>query len=334
MDLQAGQRLRRALLLHGEPLVEAIVRERGFPVASVRRDLAYLLIECDAAATLARLWGDRQPLASPDEEVLCVLPYNVSFWALIPAANCLLAGNRVRLKLPSGCPDTARLFWTVLSEAFGPDSVVLDQRPGPEILRDGLRNPACRAVCLYGAEATALAYRDEVARFGKKFIFEGPGNNPYILLPDAPAEVVERVLQDKFLYFSGQGCFVPERLFVPETLYEDVLGALLDGMRGVTVGDPADPATDVGPIRHPGVLARMARQVEDAVAQGARVLTGGTPEGPWMPPTLVAGLRPGMAAMREEVFGPVLYVGVYKSLDEAVALAQDSPYGLGAVVWG
>lgn len=327
--------IRGAIQRHGAAVTRALIEERAFTVTAMDADRDGFVDELALLPDLMSSLSGTQPLAGePDTEILCVLPYNLGLWALIPLVNLLAGGNRVRLKLPRDCPASARALQVLLRELVGSDHLVFDQRPGPELLQHALHDERCRGVCLYGSEGAGQAYDGVADEAGGIVLFEGPGNNPHIVLADAPADVSEQLIVEKFAFFSGQACLAPERLLVHTSRYDQVLEELTAGMQQLVVGEAADPDVVIGPIRYRPLRDRLVSQVEDAVSQGGVVVHGGTGSGEWLPPTLIAGLTPSMRATREEIFGPVLYAAPFDDAAEAIELAGLSPYGLGATVWG
>jgi acyl-CoA reductase-like NAD-dependent aldehyde dehydrogenase len=325
--------LPRAVADAAAELDAAIVAERGFPITAVQRDRAALLADAARAATLPDPAAGRAPLGSGEDEVLCVLPYNIGYWAVIPVLNCLAPGNRVRLRFPRDGERSAAAMLRLLRGLVGPDRLLVDDRPGLELARQAAEDPRWRAVCLYGSDRAGHGFR-AAAEAGTVVLVEGPGNDPLLVLADAPANISERVTSMKYVYGSGQACVAPERVLVDARRYDDVVQGLAAESGRLVLGDPSDPRVDVGPIMHAGVVARLREQLEDALAHGAEIVAGGVPDGEYVPPTVVAGLTPEMRVMTEEVFGPIIYVASAADADEAVALATASPLGLSASVWG
>ncbi|MHA6794501.1 aldehyde dehydrogenase family protein [Pseudonocardia bannensis] len=324
------------LARHAPELDAAIVAERGYPAASVRRDREGLLADAARAATGADPAAGRAPLTGRnggDRYLLCVLSYNIGYWALVPVLNCVLPGNHVRLRFPRGADRIAAAMLAVLHDLVGPDRVVVDDRPGRELARAAAEDPGCAGVCLYGSDRAGWGFRG-AAEAGVVVVVEGPGNDPALVLPDAAPDVAARLTAMKYAYGSGQACVAPERILVARSRYAEVVDGLAAAAAELVVGDPADPRVDVGPILHTGVLARLREQLDDAVAHGAQVVTGKLDADGSARPTVVAGLTPAMRAMTEEVFGPVVYVAPVEDDDEAVELAAASSMGLSASVWG
>jgi acyl-CoA reductase-like NAD-dependent aldehyde dehydrogenase len=311
----------------------ALVAERGFPIAAVQRDRAALLADAARARVLPDPAAGRAPLGSGEDEVLCVLPYNIGYWAVIPVLNCLAPGNRVRLRFPRDAERSAAGLLRVLHLLVGPDRLVVDDRPGLELARQAAEDPRWRAVCLFGSDRAGHGFR-AAAEAGTVVLVEGPGNDPLLVLADAPATIAEDITAMKYTYGSGQACVAPERVLVDARRYDDVVQALAAEHERLVLGDPADPRVGVGPIKHAGVVRRLREQLEDALAHGAEIVAGGVPDDEYVRPTVVAGLTREMRVMTEEVFGPVIYVGSTEDADDAVALATASPLGLTASVWG
>lgn len=325
--------LPRAVAAAAPEIDGGLVAERGYPIAAVQRDRAHLLADAARARGLPDPVAGRTPLGGPDDEVLCVLPYNIGYWAIIPVLNCLAPGNRVRVRFPRDAERTAAAMLRLLHDLAGPDRVVVDDRPGVELARLAAEDPRVRGVALYGSDRAGHGFR-AAAEAGTVVLVEGPGNDPTVVLADARDDIAAQITSLKYVYGSGQACVAPERVLVDASRYDDVVDQLTAEHARLVVGDPADPRVDVGPVRHVGVAARLREQIEDALAHGAQIVAGGMPTGENIAPTVVAGLSREMRVMTEEVFGPVMYVGMVEDADEAVALAASSPLGLSASVWG
>ncbi|MQA16849.1 MAG: aldehyde dehydrogenase family protein [Pseudonocardiaceae bacterium] len=323
------RRVAAAVQRHRGAFDAALVAQRAYPISSIHRDRAALLRDVQAAQERADPLRGREAL---DGEVLCVVPYNLGYWALIPVLNCLAPGNRVRLRLPRDGERVRETFVAMVEDIAGPGRVLVDQRPGRDLATWAATDPACAAVCFYGSDGAADSYRP-AADAGPPVLVEGPGNDPVIVLPDAPPQLAGWLAARKVAFGSGQACFAPERVLVHADRYGSFVEDLVAAFAQLRVGQPEDPRTDVGPILHAGVRRRLAAQLDDAQQRGAELVIGGI-SGDTVLPTVVAGLTTALRVTTEEVFGPVAYVGAFTDEEEAVAMACASPYGLGSTVWG
>jgi acyl-CoA reductase-like NAD-dependent aldehyde dehydrogenase len=173
-----------------------------------------------------------------------------------------------------------------------------------------------------------------VQRVGlRPVILEMGSNAPNIVHSDAEMDVAIGALIDGAFATAGQVCIRPQRILVHSAIYDEFLDAFVEAIRGLTVGDPRKPETDMGPMRTEEAATRVAQWVADAVAAGARVLVGGQHVGSYMEPTVLCDVPTGEKVVCEEIFGPVVVVERYLSLDDAILRANDSPYGLQAGVF-
>jgi acyl-CoA reductase-like NAD-dependent aldehyde dehydrogenase len=191
-----------------------------------------------------------------------------------------------------------------------------------------------RRINFTGSTRVGRLVAENAARHLKRVLLELGGKAPMVVLADA--DVDEAVAAAKFGAFMHQGqiCMSTEKLVVDRSLADDFSAKLVEKAEALTVGDPRDPETMIGPMVNPGAAERVAGLVEDASSHGAEVLTGGKPDGPLFPPTVVRGVTPEMKLYSEESFGPVVGVIDVDGPDEAVRVANDTEYGLAAAVFG
>ena len=206
----------------------------------------------------------------------------------------------------------------------------------PKDLGDELMtNPAIRMISFTGSVGAAKAIAGKASTTLKRLAFELGGTDAMIVLEDANlADAAEAVVQGRLTNGAGQICCAVKRVFVQESVYEDFLERLLEKTRAIRMGDPASEETDLGPLISPEAAAKADQQVKDSIALGAKVLAGGKrASGSFYEPTVLVDVTPDMPVMREEVFGPVAPIVAFRSAQEAVELANDSPYGLQASVF-
>ena len=269
--------------------------------------------------------------------VLAVMPWNFPLWqAMRFAAPALMAGNVGLLKHASNVPQTALYLAELFRKAGFPADVfqtLLIDTAGVETV---LRDPRVAAATLTGS---APAGRSVAAIAGdalKKTVLELGGSDPFLVMPSADLAKAAEVATTARCQNNGQSCIAAKRFIVHESVADEFERLYAESLAALVVGDPTDPDTDVGPLATESGRADVEELVGDAVAHGARVVVGGSrPDRPgWFyPPTLVTDLTPEMRMYREEVFGPV--AGLYRvpDLDAALALANDSDFGLGATIW-
>jgi succinate-semialdehyde dehydrogenase/glutarate-semialdehyde dehydrogenase len=273
----------------------------------------------------------------PVGAVLAIMPWNFPFWQVFRfAAPALMAGNVALLKHAPNVPQCALAIESLFADAGFPAGVFqtllidVDQVPGL------LEDRRIAAVTLTGSER---AGRDVAARAGhalKKSVLELGGSDPFIVMPsaDLPRAIATAVMSRTIN--NGQSCIAAKRFILLEPIADEFLRRFVAAMEELTLGDPLDPATQVGPLARADLVDSLAAQVDASVARGARVLTGGSrPSRPgyYYLPTVLTDIPKDSPAYRDELFGPVASVFRVATIDEAIALANDTRFGLGASVW-
>jgi betaine-aldehyde dehydrogenase len=325
-------------------LTEAIKENKDTMVATAVRDTGFTFRECsmEVDVILTRLEGfdemmpafaQRQPICGQNQEVALILPYNGSAWLNVAIVSIFLVGNNVRVKFASRGSEIARFTESLYGPIFG-DAIIFEYTSGRTFLDNAISNPRNPAICLFGTDEYAWHYLESIRAHQKKFVFEGPGKDPFIVLAGADLEAAARELAfSKYLY-AGQTCTAPERLYLHESIHDDFLELFIEYSRDVKVGDPADPTTEMGPVASPRAIEAIKAQLDDAVARGGRIVLGGKIEGNLVYPTVVLGAQQDMLGMQNEIFGPVVFVSGFSSENEALHLARDNRYGLRAAIYG
>jgi succinate-semialdehyde dehydrogenase/glutarate-semialdehyde dehydrogenase len=283
-----------------------------------------------AASSAGTVW---QPLGV----VLAVMPWNYPLWQVIRfAAPALMAGNTGLLKHASNVPQSA-LYLDELFERGGfPAGSFRTLLIGSGAVAAVIEDSRVKAVTLTGSEPAGRAVAATAGQQIKKAVLELGGSDPFIVLPSADLEKAATTAVKARISNNGQSCIAGKRFIVHADVYDEFVTLFTDKMSALKVGDPMDEATDVGPLATEGGLSDVAELVDDAVAKGAQVLTGGSaPDGPgfFYSPTVLAGLTDDMRIVLEETFGPV--ASVYKAADreEAVRVANQTTFGLSSSVW-
>jgi len=269
--------------------------------------------------------------------VLAVMPWNFPFWQVFRfAAPALAAGNAGLLKHASNVTGAALAIERVLARGGVPEGVFQTLVVGADAIPAIVADARVRAVTLTGSESAGVAVAEAAGRALKKCVLELGGSDPFLVLADADVAHAARQAALARVVNSGQSCIAAKRFIVVAPLADAFLDALADAMRALVVGDPMDPATQVGPLARADLRDEVRRQVEASVAAGARLVLGGRPlarPGFYLEPTVLADVGPGMPAFDEEIFGPVAAVVRAQDEADAVRLANASPYGLGASIW-
>jgi succinate-semialdehyde dehydrogenase/glutarate-semialdehyde dehydrogenase len=273
----------------------------------------------------------------PIGPVLAVMPWNFPFWQVFRfAAPAIAAGNVGLLKHASNVPGSALAIEEVFREAGAPEGAFQTLLVGSRRVAGIIEDPRVAAVTLTGSEWAGSAVGATAGKVVKKSVLELGGSDPFVVMPSANLDAAVRTAVTARTINNGQSCIAAKRFVVHEEVYDRFERELAARFAALKVGDPMDPATDVGPLANASERDKLAEQVEAAVKAGARVLVGGKAlpgKGCYYAPTVLAGIPKGSAAAREEIFGPVASLFRVKDLDEAIAVANDSPFGLGSSVW-
>ena len=290
--------------------------------------------EADASGVGAsRAYVRYEPLGP----VLAIMPWNFPLWqAMRFAAPALMAGNVGLLKHASNVPQTALFMEELFGRAGFPDGSFQTLLIGSDLVERVLTDRRVVAATLTGSEAAGRAVAAIAGRELKKTVLELGGSDPFVVMPSADLARAAEVATIARCQNNGQSCIAAKRFIVHTDVYDAFAEAFVGRMSALAVGDPIADGTDVGPLAIEQGRIDVEEQVADAVAKGATVLCGGQrPDGDgwWYPPTVVADLTPDMRMWSEEVFGPV--AGLYRasSYDEAVQIANETDFGLGANAW-
>src|SRR5581483_2007627 len=268
--------------------------------------------------------------------VLAIMPWNFPFWQVIRfAAPALMAGNVGLLKHASNVPQCALALEEIFRSAgFGDTFQTLLIRS--DKVERVLSDPRIRAATLTGSEPAGSSVAATAGKLIKKTVLELGGSDPLIVMPTADLAQAVRIGAQARCVNSGQSCIAAKRFIVHEKIYDEFERGFADAMNALKVGDPLDEATDIGPLATPDILDGLDEQVRKTVAAGARVVIGGERldrRGSFYPPTILADIAKDSPAYHEEFFGPVALLFRVRDIDEAIALANDTPFGLGASAW-
>ena len=269
--------------------------------------------------------------------VLAVMPWNFPFWQVLRfAAPTVMAGNVGLLKHASNVPQSALAIAEVFARAGFPPGVFQTLLIGSSAVERLIADPRIAAVTLTGSEGAGVSVGRAAGAGIKKAVLELGGSDPFIVLPSADLVKAAATAVKARTINNGQSCIAAKRFIVHEEVYERFTVLFLAGMAALVVGDPMDPATEIGPLATAAIRDELADQVERSVAAGARVLLGGRKlDGPgnFYPPTVLADPVPGSPAYDDELFGPVATLFKVRDLDEAIAVANHKFFGLGASAW-
>ncbi len=324
--------LARALARNQDRMVDAAVRDLQFTVkdsiqeVEVARDRLRMYEE-------AQFLRHRMPLGGSGSRVCLLLSYNGSAWLNTAITSIYMAGNKVTVKFSSKGRSIMGLTRELYEPVFGSD-ISFFPGHGKDFIQAALNAPDVSAVVVFGFDENIMPYEDAFRRAGKKLVFEGPGQDPFIVFPDANLELaMEDLMAAKFMY-SGQTCTAPKRIFIHESIYDEFLARFVERVKRLVVGDPNDPKTDVAAVISDPAVKHLRQQLADALQRGARLLAGGSIQGNLVAPTVVKDCTDDMLGMQEEVFGPVAFTTSFVTREEVVGRAKDHKYGLRAAVFG
>ncbi len=269
--------------------------------------------------------------------ILAVMPWNFPFWQVMRfAAPALMAGNVGILKHASNVPQCALALERLFHEADFPEGAFQTLLIRSSEVASLIRDPRIQAVTLTGSEHAGSEVAATAGREIKKTVLELGGSDPFIVLADADLSQAAQVAAQARLQNAGQSCIAAKRFIVVRSVAEKFLALFAEQIQCAVVGDPLDGATTLGPMATKNILEELEKQVQRSVELGARVVIGGKRRegrGYFYEPTILAEIKPGMPAYDEELFGPVASFIVVADTAEAIRVANDTPFGLGASVW-
>jgi succinate-semialdehyde dehydrogenase/glutarate-semialdehyde dehydrogenase len=327
---------------------ELMTREMGKPISQAVAEIQKCQWLCDHYAQYTSQYLEPETHPSPPGAtvktvhdplgpVLAVMPWNFPFWqALRFAIPYLAAGNVGLLKHASNVPGSALAIEEIFEKAGFPDGAFQSLLVGSEKIDDILADERIRAATLTGSGPAGRAVASSAGENLKKTVLELGGSDPYVVLDDADLDAAAETGAWARNQNGGQSCIAAKRFIVHEAVYEEFLDRLVDEFEALTIGDPMDEETDVGPQAQPHLMEEFHQQVEQSVDVGANVVIGGAPldrDGPFYPPTILTDVPQGCPADTEELFGPVASVFSVADEDAAIETANDTEFGLGASIW-
>ncbi|NYE19285.1 NAD-dependent succinate-semialdehyde dehydrogenase [Microbacterium immunditiarum] len=340
--------VRRVAELHRErrdELARIIVREMGKPLEAA-------LGEVDFAADITEFYADNaeritadQPIdilgegsavirKSPLGVLLGIMPWNFPYYQVARfAAPNLVLGNTILLKHASQCPESAAAIEAIYRDAGMPGGTYVNLYVTNEQAAQVIADTRVQGVSVTGSERAGAAVAEVAGRNLKKVALELGGSDPFILLSTSDLDATVQAAVEARLDNTGQSCNAAKRFIVADDLYEPFLEKFTEAMKAAKVGDPLADDTVLGPLSSLTAAQRLEEQVQRAVEQGAKLVVGGTRDGAFFEPTVLTDVTPDMDAYREEFFGPVGMVFRANDEDEAVEIANGTPFGLGSYVY-
>lgn len=344
-----------AELLEGEvpDIAHVITTEMGKPFAQAKGEVAKCAagFRWFAEHAEAMLEDKEVPVDAslglvtyqPIGAVLAIMPWNFPLWQVVRfLAPAVMVGNVGLLKHAPSVPRTALLLEDLFRRAGAPDGLLQTLLVGTDQVPAIIADDRVAAVTLTGSVGAGRAVAAQAGAAGKKVVLELGGSDPFIVLPSADLDRAVPTAVQARVQNGGQSCIAAKRFIVHADIADEFTDRFVAAMAALSVGDPLDPATEVGPLINAAAVDGIEAQVEDARSKGATILCGGErvvgPAGPDRPgcfyaPTVITGITPGMRVATEEVFGPVALLYTVADADEALALANDTEFGLGSSVW-
>lgn len=344
---QLMRKVSRALTENKGQYARTMALEMGKPIAAGRAEIEKCVWACEYYADHAEKMLQPEIIKTdarksfvtfnPLGVILAIMPWNYPFWQVFRhAAPGLMAGNGVILKHASNVPGCAVAIEDIFKKAGFPEYLFQNFLMSSQRVEGLIEHPTITAVTLTGSTAAGRAVAEKAGKMLKKTVLELGGSDPYLILEDADLDKTVEACVTSRLLNSGQSCIAAKRFVVVEAVRRQFEQMLVDQMHAKRMGDPLDEAVEIGPQARFDLRDDLHQQIIKSIAKGAACLLGGEiPEDPgaFYPATVLGNVGKGMPAYEEEIFGPVAAVIPVKNEKEAVQVANDSPFGLGAAVF-
>ncbi|MBO9584872.1 MAG: NAD-dependent succinate-semialdehyde dehydrogenase [Flavobacterium sp.] len=336
----AGQEMRK----NANEYAQIITQEMGKPIAQS-------LAEVEKCANLCDFYAENAPVMLADKiietdadksyvsyepigVVMAIMPWNYPFWQVMRfAVPALMAGNVGLLKHASNVMKSAISIEKIFERAGFPAGCFTNLPIGSKMVEEIIRNPKVKAVTLTGSEATGRAVAAVAGSEIKKTVLELGGSNALVVFADCNLQqTVKTCVQARFQN-AGQSCIAGKRLLVEASIVAEFTKAFLEEASKLRSGDPLSKETTIGTMARIDLAEELEKQLQDALEKGAAVLLGGKRDKAYFEPTVVGNVTTEMAIFKEEVFGPLIGITTFKDEEEAVALSNHSPFGLGVTIF-
>lgn len=326
---------------------ELMTREMGKPISGAEAEVEKCAWVCDYYAENGEHFLEKQIIETDAQKsfvtfeplgtVLAVMPWNFPFWQVFRfAVPGMMAGNAGLLKHASNVTGCALAIEEVFREAGFPENLFRTLKISSKKVAGVIEHPVVKAVTLTGSVPAGKAVAEKAGSVLKKSVLELGGSDPYLILDDANLDKAIPTCVNSRLINSGQSCIAAKRFIVVESRYDEFMEKFVKEMKKRRMGDPMNPDFDLGPQARNDLRDELHDQVQRSLDKGANCLLGSeipNKKGAWYPPTVLADVKPGMAAYEEELFGPVAAIIKAKDEVEAIRIANDSDFGLGASVF-
>lgn len=334
-----------------DSLAPMMVREMGKPIAQAQAEVHKCVKNMRFYADKAEEFLADEPLADPSSVnasaawaryeplgvVLAVMPWNYPLWQVMRfAAPALMAGNAGILKHASNVPESALYLDTLFTRGGFPQGSFSTLMIGVKLVNTVIDDWRVKAITLTGSEPAGRAVAERAGRQIKKSVLELGGSDAFVVMPSADIEKSAKTGVLARVNNNGQSCIAGKRFIIHEDIYDAWVEHFVAEMASLVVGDPMDPATNIGPLATQNGQRDIAQLVDDAKDKGARILLGGElPEEPgfYYPPTIIDNITPEMRITMEEAFGPLASVYKVSSREEAISIANQTTFGLSSAIW-
>lgn len=341
------------LLQQQRYFAELITIEIGKPIVQAMAEIEKCAWVCRYYAEYATDYLQPQIVVTDYQEsivypepmgvVLAVMPWNFPFWQVFRfAAAAIVAGNAVVLKHAPNVPQCTMAIQQLFDDAGFPSEVFQHLLVSHSKMRWVVESYKIDAITFTGSVAIGSKIGEIAGRANKKTVMELGGSDAFIVLSDADLKESARIAVQSRMLNSGQSCIAAKRFIVMEDVARDFIGEVIYQVKQLKVGDPMDESTDVGPLARPDLLVRMEEQLRLSQRMGAKIIVGGkrletgdipAEESPYFAPTIVLHTDRDMPLLQEEIFGPIMPIVTVRNESEAIQIANDTPYGLGASIW-
>lgn len=339
--------LAKALRTEIASLSQLMTLEMGKPITQAEAEIEKCATVCDFYAENAESFLQEERIVTEAQKsvirfeplglILGIMPWNFPFWQVFRfIAPTLMAGNTILLKHASNVSGCALAIENLVKKAGFPNGVFKVLLTPPSSVQKLIEDDRVKAVTLTGSEAAGIAVGAAAGKALKKTVLELGGSDPFIVLEDADLNVCVPKAVRARLNNAGQSCIAAKRFIVVQSLYDNFCKELVQQVQKVKIGDPLERDTEMGPLARKDLVDSVESQVQQSVAKGAKLLYGGqriAREGFYYQPTILADVKEGMPAFDEETFGPVFAIIKARDTEHAIALANESSFGLGASLW-
>lgn len=354
--LERGRAMRRfgdALSARAEEILAVEVQDTGNTITPMRGDVGMAVDSLDYYAGITHeLKGETIPATSRNIHMTFHEPYGVvariapfnhpAMFAVARTAAALAAGNAVIVKPPETSPLSAMILAEIARDALPAGIFNIVTGDGRSVGDAIVTHPDIKRIAFIGSPETGRFIQRRAAEVGVKHVsLELGGKNPFIVFPDNdPEEIAAAALFGMNFAWQGQSCGSTSRLLLHEDIHDRVVEAIVEKVKAIRIGDPMQDDTGMGPINSKGQYEKVLSFIETARSDGSRLLHGGKrpagedfKKGFWLEPTLYADIKPGMRLWQEEVFGPILSIGRWSTVDQVIEMANSTEYGLTGAVW-